>query len=98
MGPAIMPRATKVDSRPMARPRSRAGNASVMMPMLLAMAIAAPTPCSTRAATSQLSVGDMPHASEPAVKVATPAWNTRTLPWESPSPPNHSTKRHTTMR
>ena len=34
-GPHIMPRATKLANRPSARPRSRAGNASVMMPSVV---------------------------------------------------------------
>ena len=43
-GPHIMPSATKLASRPSARPRSRAGKASIMMPILFAMADAPPIP------------------------------------------------------
>ena len=75
-GPTIMPRATNVESRPMARPRSRDGKASVMMPMLLAMAAAQPMPCTTRAAMSVGSVWARPHSSDQSVKTTTPAWNT----------------------
>lgn len=79
-GPHIIPRATKLASSPRARPRSRAGNDSVMMPMLFAMADAQPTPCTARASTKNSSVVAMPHKSEPSAKIATPTWKKRTLP------------------
>ena len=71
-GPHIMPSATKLASSPRARPRSRAGNASVMMPMLLAMADAPPMPWTAREITSAGSVVERPHMSEPMLKITTP--------------------------
>ena len=97
-GPAIMPSDTNVASRPMARPNSRCGNASVMMPMLLAIAAAQPMPCTMRPTMSIGSVGARPHRSEPTVKMTTPAWNTYTLPRRSPRRPNGSTPTQVLMR
>ncbi len=79
-GPHIIPSATKLASSPRARPRSRAGNDSVMMPMLFAMAEAPPTPCTARANTRNSSVVAIPHSSEPKANTATPTWKNRTLP------------------
>ena len=61
------------------------------MPMLLAMALAAPTPCTARAAMSAGSVDESPQRSDPSVKTATPNWNRRTLPQRSPRRPKTST-------
>ena len=89
-GPHIMPSATKLANSPNARPRSRAGNASVMMPMLFAMADAPPMPCTARDTTSAGSVVERPHMSEPMVKITTPNSKKRTLPCRSPRRPNTS--------
>jgi hypothetical protein len=97
-GPHIMPRATKVARMPMARPRSRAGNDSVIMPMLLAMAAAQPTPWTMRARIRTSSEADSPHSNDPTVKTITPSWNTPTLPRTSPKRPNGSIATHVASR
>ena len=91
VGPNIMPSETNVETMPSARPRCSVGNASVTMPMLLAMALAAPMPCTARAQMSTGSVVESPQSSEPRVKSATPSWNRRTLPRASPRRPKMST-------
>ena len=73
-GPHMRPSDTNVLTIPRARPRSCVGNVSVTIPMLLERALDAPTPCTTRAATSTGSVVARPHNSEPSVKSATPSW------------------------
>ena len=90
-GPHIMPSETNVETMPRARPRWSEGNASVTMPMLFAIALATPMPCTARAAMSTGSMVETPQSSEPAVKSATPAWNRRTLPNVSPRRPKTRT-------
>ena len=80
VGPHMRPSDTNVEVIPSARPRWLAGNTSVTMPMLFAVALAAPSACTTRAPMSTGSVVARPQSAEPAVKSATPTWKKRTLP------------------
>ncbi len=54
-------------------PRLAAGNELVRMVRLSGVTIAAPTPCTARAASSVLLVGARPHRAEAMVKMATPS-------------------------
>jgi hypothetical protein len=63
-----------------------------IIPRLTADAIAAPTPCRNRAATSIPAFTASPHSSEASVNRAMPATNTRFLPTRSPSRPASSSR------
>ena len=76
---------------PMARARSAAsGYARETTARVPGKSSAAPTPCTTRPATSSEAPGASPAASDPAPKAASPASTTRLCPWRSPRSPNGS--------
>ena len=63
------------------------GNVRVMIASVPGSRSAAPTPCSTRAATSTPTVGASPHPADAAPNSASPARTTRRCPLASPSAP-----------
>ena len=68
------------DHVPMARPRSSFGKAPVIRARLPGMSMAAPNPCTARAAMSCDGSGAAPHQSEPAAKRTMPKAKTRRRP------------------
>lgn len=83
-GPAARDRPTVVPHRPIARARSRgSGKACVMIDRATGLSMLAPRPWATRKAINQPRLGAREQASEPTVKRASPAWNTRRRPIRS---------------
>ena len=72
---------------PIALPRSAAGNAFVMIESVAGIIIAAPTPCTARHATSQVSLGEKPIAALAHANTVTPNRKIFRLPKMSPSRP-----------
>ena len=72
---------------PIAVPRSRGANVTVMIESVAGFIIAAPTPCTTRAAISISALPARPQASDDAVKIASPTTNMRRRPSRSASLP-----------
>ncbi|MNM63509.1 hypothetical protein D3C81_748770 [compost metagenome] len=87
LGPAILPRETKVPISPSAFPRSLAGKISVTIPWLLAIVIDAPSACRRRDPTRSGKLKLKPHSSEPTVKITIPHLKTLIFPTISPSFP-----------
>ena len=86
-GPAAAPMPARPTIVPMARSRRSGGNASLSTAMLVGKSMAAPAPCTTRAATSQSSDGAAPQSAEAMPNSATPVNSTRRRPKTSPSRP-----------
>ncbi len=74
-------------STPMGRPSDWPLNASVTIATLPGVMIAAPRPCSARAAIRTPVDGATPESIEPEMKITTPARNTRRRPSRSPARP-----------
>ncbi len=72
---------------PIARPRSAAGKALVMIDSVAGIIRAAPAPWTARQATSQVSSGEKPIAALAPAKMPTPARNTLRRPKRSPRRP-----------
>jgi hypothetical protein len=81
------------DHTPIAIPRRSAGKAAASNVSVSGVTIAAPAPCTARAATSRSVLGASAAAAEAAVKIARPITNIRLRPKRSPSaaPVNSST-------
>ena len=71
----------------MALPVLSLGTVSPTNAMVRAIMIAAPSPCTARAAISSQSVGATPHRTEAAVNRTMPASSSRRRPMMSPSRP-----------
>ena len=91
-GPAAVARPPRPDQAPMARGRSSARNEAWRMARLAGASSAAPTPWSTRAATSHPAEGAKPHRADATANQATPMENTRARPNRSPNEPASSRK------
>ena len=87
--PTSGPSATAIplipDHTPSASPRCCGGNASASSVSVSGVAIAAPIPCSARAAISRSLDGASADAAEATVNSAIPAMNIRLRPKRSPS-------------
>ena len=70
---------------PMAAPRFSAGTAALMSVSVSGVTIAAPAPCTARAATRAPALGASAAAAEAAVKTNRPTANMRRRPKRSPS-------------
>ena len=70
---------------PIAQPRRSGGKAVLSTASAIGMIVAAPTPCTARAAINASAVGDSAHAADAAANNASPAANTRRRPNRSPS-------------
>ncbi len=73
------------DHTPIAVPRLSSGKASASSVSVSGVTIAAPAPCTARAATSSPVLGARAAAAEEAVKTAMPSRNMRLRPKRSPS-------------
>ena len=72
---------------PIAAPRSSGGNAAEMMARLCGTIIAAPIPCTSRAAISASTPGASAQPSEASAKTPVPSRNSRSRPKRSPAAP-----------
>src|SRR6185312_11402295 len=72
---------------PIARPRSSAGKALVMIESVAGIISAAPEPCTARQATSQVSFGEKPIAALEPANTTTPVRKSLRRPNRSPSRP-----------
>ena len=70
---------------PIAMPRLSGGKASLISVRVSGITIAAPAPCTARAAISTPTVGDSAAHADAAVNTAIPMQNMRRLPNRSPS-------------
>ncbi|MCY1532382.1 hypothetical protein D9M68_676560 [compost metagenome] len=86
-GPRAVPFADIVPSNPMALPVFAFATVSPTNAMVRAIIMAAPRPCSARAAISSHSVGAKPHKAEASVNKKIPASSSRRRPMMSPSRP-----------
>ena len=86
-GPIAAPTATAAAQVPSARPRWSRGNVATTMAKELGVMMAAPMPCTTRAAMSHPTSGAAAHAADPAANTPAPARNTRRAPSASVSRP-----------
>ena len=86
-GPSAVPTADIVPSSPIALPVLAFGTISPTNAMLSAIMMAAPRPCTARAAISSHSVGATPHRTEASVNRAMPMSSSRRRPAMSPSRP-----------
>jgi hypothetical protein len=86
-GPSAVPIADIVPSSPMALPVFALGTVSPTNAMVRAIMMAAPRPCSARAAISNQSVGATPHRLDATVNRKIPANSSRLRPVMSPSRP-----------
>lgn len=86
-GPSVVPIADIVPRSPIALPMRPFGTVSPTTATVSAIMIAAPSPCTARAATSTGSVGAAPQSSEATVKSAIPARSSRRRPTRSPRRP-----------
>ena len=77
---------------PMAVPRCRGGNVAVMIDSVAGFISAAPTPCTVRAAISELAPPARPHQSEAAVKMTRPTMKIERRPRRSANFPPVSSK------
>ena len=86
-GPSAVPIADIVPSSPMALPVLAFGTVSPTKAMVRAIMMAAPRPCTARAAISSQSAGAAPHRAEATVNRTIPASSSRRRPMMSPSRP-----------
>ena len=84
-GPSVAANPATAPQAPSATPRRRAGTAALRIVRLSGARTAPPAPWSARAATSAPIEGASAAASDPTVKIATPAMNSRRRPKRSPS-------------
>ncbi len=84
-GPSATARPLMPDQAPIARPRWPSGTASLSRVSVSGVTIAAPRPCTARAAISALVVGDSAAAADASVKIVSPNENIRRRPKRSPS-------------
>ena len=84
-GPSATAEPETPDHTPSAIPRRAAGKASASSVSVSGVTIAAPIPCTARAATSSSVLGASAAAAEAAVKSESPARNMRLRPKRSPS-------------
>jgi hypothetical protein len=83
-GPMAMARPPTAPQAPRARPRRSGDTAADSRVRVSGMTMAAPTPWTARAATSQPMPGASAAAADPAVNRASPATNIRRRPYRSP--------------
>ena len=86
-GPSAVPIADIVPSSPMALPVFAFGTVSPTNAIVSAIMVAAPTPCTARAAISSQSVGATPHRPDATVNRTIPANSSRRRPMMSPRRP-----------
>ena len=84
-GPAATARPLMPPHNPIAAPRFSTGKAALMSVSVSGMTIAAPVPCTTRAAMRVPTSGERAAAAEAAVKMPMPTVNIRRRPKRSPS-------------
>jgi hypothetical protein len=72
-GPSASPTPTIAPNAPIARPRSSGGKLEIRSAALFAVIIAAPRPCSARAAISHPTPGAAAHNAEATVNTTRPA-------------------------
>ena len=84
-GPTTTARAVTEPKMPIAQPRRCGGTAAFSSASASGMTIAAPTPCTVRAAISAPAPGASAHAAEPAANTPRPTAKTRRLPNRSPT-------------
>jgi hypothetical protein len=84
-GPSATPRPEMPDQAPIASPRFSAGKAVESNVSVSGVTIAAPAPCSARAAISAPVLGASAAAAEASVKMPRPITNMRRRPKRSPS-------------
>ena len=86
-GPIASASADTPTQMPIAVPRCFGGKVTVMIESVAGFIIAAPTPCTTRAAISMFALSASPQASDDSVKTASPATKIRRRPKRSASLP-----------
>jgi hypothetical protein len=84
-GPAATARPVIPPHKPMAMPRFSTGKAALIRVRVRGITMAAPAPCSPRAAMRVPTLGATAAAAEAAVKTARPRQNMRLRPNRSPS-------------
>ncbi len=84
-GPMAMARPPTAPQAPRARPRRCGVTAADSSVRVSGITMAAPTPCTARAATSAPMPGASAAAADPAVNRVRPATNIRRRPYRSPS-------------
>ena len=84
-GPTATASPPTAPQAPSTRPRRSGGTAADSKVRVSGISIAAPTPCTARAATSQPIPGASAAAADPAVNTASPTVNSRRRPNRSPS-------------
>src|ERR1035437_3693712 len=89
-GPIAEPMVPMEDHAPMPTPRSSAGKALLTMDSELEKNMAAPRPCTARAAISHQSFSATPHNAEPIAQITAPMSNTFRRPMMAPSRPTAS--------
>ncbi|MNS80513.1 hypothetical protein D3C72_1141940 [compost metagenome] len=87
VGPSEVPIADIVPSTPIALPIFSLGTAPLTSAMVSAIMVAAPMPCTARAAISNHRLGARAHRSEATVNSAMPISSNRRRPRRSPSRP-----------
>jgi hypothetical protein len=87
-GPIAAPTPPSAAQAPIAAERCAGAKVGRTRPSDVGVIAAAPTACTTRAATSNSTVGASAQRAEPATKSARPARKTRSRPTRSPSLPN----------
>ena len=91
-GPIETAAAVVAPQMPSAVPRSRPWNSCAISASEVPNIIAAPLPCAARETFRKSGSGASPHASDEAVKIASPSMKTRLRPTLSASDPAASTK------
>ena len=92
-GPRAMLNPNTAPQTPMAWARSRRSvNVLVMIDIATGFSIEPPTACSIRKPISQPVLGARLQASEPRVKMASPAWKVRRRPMRSAVEPENSSR------
>jgi hypothetical protein len=84
-GPVATPRPVMPPQIPIAAPRFSAGNAPLISVRVSGTSIAAPAPCTTRAAMSIPALDEVAATAEPTTNVSRPSTYMRRRPNRSPS-------------
>ncbi|CRM01738.1 hypothetical protein [Pseudomonas sp. 31 E 6] len=87
LGPMAVPTADTVPSKPIARPVRSLVTVSPTMPRAIAIMLAAPSPCRTRAAINAFSDGATAHTPQAKVNNSNPPSSRRRRPRRSPRRP-----------
>ena len=92
MGPNASASADTPAQMPIAVPRWRGGNVAVMIESVAGFISAAPTPCTVRAAISEVAPAASPHHSDEPVKMTRPVMKIARRPSRSASFPPVSSR------